>query len=393
VAISIYAPARDAVRTLLRRIVGRRALDPMTTVARFADLAAGKSSAEVPTVLAGFVTDLYAPRACAWLRAGEGHDALLAALTGRRGAVAVWEEPSLRAFTAGLDEVLVLVPIHRGPDVVAALALGALPGRRFYGRDDIALLSTLVREAEIFLENARLFDDIVERTRASVERDATHLAEREAILRELHDGLGGIATGISLLAEAGRRAGSPEGAARTLATISELAREHVSEIRGFMQDLEIRPTSWRVVARDVEMLCRRLTQPQGLALAFSAHVGPSSPPPDALVDFHLRRIVKEACINTIKHAEAKRLRVELTVHARELTLVVADDGCGVGVKPTASDGGHGLGNMRQRAESLGGAIRIGAALEGGTELCLTLPLAPPSSTQMPVRIAQLPPEA
>ena len=59
-----------------------------------------------------------------------------------------------------------------------------------------------------------------------------------------------------------------------------------------------------------------------------------------------------------------------------VTLAVTDDGCGfdpVRVSP-GSAGGLGIPGMRERAESLGGALRVAGAEGAGTRVEVTLPL-------------------
>ncbi len=97
---------------------------------------------------------------------------------------------------------------------------------------------------------------------------------------------------------------------------------------------------------------------------------PTLPP---FVAAHAYRIGREALTNAVRHAEARNAEVFLSVTDGRLHLVVADDGRGLPdhVRP----GANGLRSMRNRAEALGGEMRITGGEEGrGTIVALHAPL-------------------
>ena len=97
--------------------------------------------------------------------------------------------------------------------------------------------------------------------------------------------------------------------------------------------------------------------------------------PDPLLDtghaLHLHRIVREAISNTIRHAQARHLRVRVRASAGELLLELTDDGSGV---PAAVLAGSGMRNMRTRAGELDGRIDWAPGTEGGAKVLLRMPL-------------------
>jgi signal transduction histidine kinase/ligand-binding sensor domain-containing protein len=90
----------------------------------------------------------------------------------------------------------------------------------------------------------------------------------------------------------------------------------------------------------------------------------------------LADIAREALRNAVQHADANRIEVTLNCSDKYLTLVVQDDGCGIG-EETLRIGhrpGHwGLRGMKERAERLSSTISIYACAEKGTEVKLTVP--------------------
>lgn len=109
--------------------------------------------------------------------------------------------------------------------------------------------------------------------------------------------------------------------------------------------------------------------PDGLAVktGFSGYVPQQLENEEALY-----RVCQEAVSNTVRHAGAKRLRIEAAVTETEAVLRVADDGRGLGgeFRP-----GVGLASMRTRVETLRGHFRISPANPRGTLIEARLPRA------------------
>jgi signal transduction histidine kinase len=87
--------------------------------------------------------------------------------------------------------------------------------------------------------------------------------------------------------------------------------------------------------------------------------------PDPLAEDVLATL-REALSNATRHAKAGRVEIELTVTGTFVVLRVVDDGIGFAVDRVDTVAGHGLRNMRKRAERLGGRLDIGAGPDGGT---------------------------
>ncbi len=105
-------------------------------------------------------------------------------------------------------------------------------------------------------------------------------------------------------------------------------------------------------------------------LIFDASGVPVGAQPDPSTLDALVHIAREAVTNAIKHAAPSSLEVVLA-RADEWCLLVRDDGCGFA---SAEDvGGFGLGNMRLRAEELGGRVQVRSVAGAGTTVEAVLP--------------------
>jgi signal transduction histidine kinase len=89
----------------------------------------------------------------------------------------------------------------------------------------------------------------------------------------------------------------------------------------------------------------------------------------------LFRIAQEAMQNAIKHSGARTLRVQLKGHDEAIALKIIDDGNGFDVSAAAGKG-LGLISMHERAESVGGTLRVVSRKGAGTRLQVTVPFRP-----------------
>ena len=95
---------------------------------------------------------------------------------------------------------------------------------------------------------------------------------------------------------------------------------------------------------------------------------PDNSSPD--VDLQLFRIAQEAVTNAVRHAHPTRIDISVSYDDRQVALTVADDGCGFDPNTQHSvskNNEHfGLLTMRERAEHVGGRLRIESVPGMGT---------------------------
>ena len=188
-------------------------------------------------------------------------------------------------------------------------------------------------------------------------REQAASQERERIYSDLHDDLG--AKLLSLV----YRAESPVQADLARAILQDL-RDVVTRSRGTLGTLGD-------VLADIRGEAAQRLAAVGIGLSWDE----AGDLPDPLLDtghaLHLHRIVREAISNTIRHAQARHLRVRVRASAGELLLDLTDDGSGV---PAAVLAGSGMRNMRTRAGELEGRIDWAPGTEGGAKVLLRMPL-------------------
>jgi two-component system, NarL family, sensor kinase len=94
----------------------------------------------------------------------------------------------------------------------------------------------------------------------------------------------------------------------------------------------------------------------------------------------LYRILQEALKNAQRHARARHVTVHLTMQGDSVQLVITDDGIGFDpdhhpARQNAKDG-LGLLSMRERANYVGGTLKVTSVHRAGTEIKVNIPLPP-----------------
>lgn len=97
-----------------------------------------------------------------------------------------------------------------------------------------------------------------------------------------------------------------------------------------------------------------------------------------VVGITLYRVVQEACNNTIKHANANAIKVELTFLENEINLIISDDGVGFDVNSKIGDCNNkcvnfGLSIIKERISLLFGKINIESQVNQGTKIYVNVP--------------------
>jgi signal transduction histidine kinase len=212
-----------------------------------------------------------------------------------------------------------------------------------------------------------------------------HLArgERARIARELHDVVAHHISMIAVQAETARLTtpGLPDTGARRFAEIGDTARAGLTEMRRLLGVLR-EDADVTVADRHPQPGLPQLTElidAARAASAASARLIVSGPVAefDPGVELAAYRIVQEALTNARRHAPGAAVDVELRYDDDALHLRIRDNGPGPGgAGQPSAEGGHGLLGMRERAATVGGSLRTGAAPGGGFCVEADLPAKP-----------------
>ena len=281
------------------------------------------------------------------------------------------------------------------PLVAAALAAPVLVlAFAFHGRAAAVLLASAVPIAvgAAMAQRARAETGRQSAARAMLADTLTeNLArgERARIARELHDVVAHHISMIAVQAETARLTtpGLPPAGAQRLAEIGDTARAGLTEMRrllGVLREDGGDPVVDRQPQPGLPQLADlidRAREASGAGVRFIVSGPVASFDPG--VELAAYRIVQEALTNARRHAPGSAVDVELHYAGDGLRLRVRDNGPGPAVSaaasspvPPAPGPGHGLLGLRERAATVGGSLRAGAASGGGFLVEAVLPARP-----------------
>lgn len=223
------------------------------------------------------------------------------------------------------------------------------------------------------LDSARM----IERQRAQIEtvskalREAIEeravLEERQRLVRDMHDGIGGQLMSMFTRVKARKV---------SLKQLEEELGAGLQDLRLVVDSLDSAGDSLASALRAFEARARPQAEAAGIELNWSQAEEGDVPLRDPQAILNVFRWMQEALTNVIRHSGASRLEVTVCLDgdAGELVISFADNGGGLGNAEEAA-AGKGLANMRQRAQALSGRSDVRPGPSGmGVTVTLSAPL-------------------
>ncbi|WP_198141236.1 sensor histidine kinase [Verrucomicrobium spinosum] len=192
---------------------------------------------------------------------------------------------------------------------------------------------------------------------------------QQRIARDLHDEVGSNLAGISLLSREASQTASPPLRRQILEEVCRVADETAASMRDLVW--MVQPGMPGDLVSGLRLTAGRMLS--GMSVQF--HPPETALPPRLELEFkrELFLIFKETLQNIARHSGAKSVVISFTREGRLLVVRIKDDGKGLpkaGENPTP---GNGLENMRQRARSLRGEVRLISPEDGGCEVQIRVP--------------------
>lgn len=266
------------------------------------------------------------------------------------------------AVALGVVAVAELIELPAGPGPGAALRL-ALP---------FVVIAVSARALQHFIESLQVaellnidLDRLVRERTAALEKQFSRVRsleqaqavalERERLMRDMHDGLGGhLVSTLAMLERSGQHDGAVAAAIRNALDDMRLLIDSLDPVEG---DLNA------VLAMFRDRIQPRL-QAAGIRLDWDVRDLPELPSLGPSGVLSILRVLQECVTNAIKHAAARTIGISArpSPDGREVTLAVTDDGRGFDKDELRA--GRGLLNMRRRAAAAGGELRLESGAKG-----------------------------
>jgi signal transduction histidine kinase len=198
------------------------------------------------------------------------------------------------------------------------------------------------------------------------------LEEKIRLGHDLHDGIIQSLYAVGLTVEAAKNLidRDPTESCRQLEAGVNTINTTIREVRSYIAGLSPDSMRHQSFAESLRSLTQSLDA--GRAATYDLRVDEAAA--SLLNDeqsMHLLQIAREAVSNGLRHGGATQITVRLHQSSGELCLLIQDNGRGFSPE-TASGSGHGMINMRARAERVGAKLQFSSSPSAGTRLIVTM---------------------
>ncbi len=210
------------------------------------------------------------------------------------------------------------------------------------------------------------------------QRALAMLHERESLARELHDGIGQTLGFAGFQLDAASRLiqdGQAASAVTQLNRLAGIVRDAHDDLREYILDLHSAPSPEQPFFTALRRYLKGYTKNYGVQATLSADKRLGEEPFSLDDRMQVYRILQEALSNARKHAQARCVQISFTLAEDSIRMTIQDDGAGFDPTQVPGEGHFGLGFMRERAEQMGGVLRVDSALGRGTRVSLEIAYA------------------
>jgi signal transduction histidine kinase/PAS domain-containing protein len=259
-------------------------------------------------------------------------------------------------------QVAVNLLLTLGNEPIGLLGLASTQ-RTTINPEEIELAQALVQQATLAIQLTRLSQEA---------QQSAIYEERNRLAGEIHDTLAQACTGISVQLELLKYLlphHSTE-VSSILDRIGSLAQTGVTEARRSVWAIYADTEDYTCLAQKLANCLESLTG--GTDLQTKIAIVGEPYPLSGFLATNLLRIGQEAITNTLKHAQASELTIQLNYSHRQISLCIKDNG--IGFSAQAQTQGFGLISFSERTDRIGGQLRITTQPQQGTEIFVQVTL-------------------
>jgi hypothetical protein len=185
--------------------------------------------------------------------------------------------------------------------------------------------------------------------------------ERKRIAAELHDNIGGLLATLKIYSDLTLSKDEASAIKRLNDKINQISGTLGSEVRKLSHELDLRTLSGFGLKVAVQHLCEAIADSGKILVTAVIDISKPMAEEKAL---HLYRIIQELFTNTLKHAQATHVRIEITQIEEEITLIFEDNGQGFDVNSATE--GMGMQNIRSRVNRIDAQLTVDSSIKGTT---------------------------
>jgi len=285
---------------------------------------------------------------------------------------------SLQARQQALSTAVsrLLVENNEGEEQAAARIAQIYDGvqRQLYLFLAATLIAIVLTSLYLIRSNRQIFARLAELSEQRSDLAQKLISTQESTLRhisrELHDEFGQVLTAIgSLIRRTGKDLPADSPVHADLQEVQGIAQSTLENIRSLSQALHPVLLDEAGLVSTLDWYIPTVERQTGLGLQYekSGHTYPVG----ASAGVQIYRVLQEALNNVARHSGAKEAWIRLRFEPTILILEIEDHG--KGFRPAEGQTGIGLVAMRERAEILGGSLKVSSLTTGGTLVHLEVP--------------------
>lgn len=198
----------------------------------------------------------------------------------------------------------------------------------------------------------------------------TEEKERKRFAKDLHDGLGPILSTVKLSISTLSQLENKKRNKEIISNTEVVINEALKSIKEISNNLSPHILNNFGLASAIKSFTNKIVKSKAINISFDSNMHDERL--DENVEVVLYRVVCELMNNTVKHASANNIEINLTKNNNIVKLVYTDDGKGFDVEKILNEKTSGMGysNMLTRIKSLKGKLNINSSKEKGTEVVI-----------------------
>ncbi len=211
-------------------------------------------------------------------------------------------------------------------------------------------------------------NDELEKTKQEalrLERSKAIADERSRIMRDMHDGIGGQLVASLALIEL-----EPDN--EVTKNITSILSDCLDDFRLIINSLNIQSNTLPALLADFKYRINRKLDKMGINLTWELKDIPDNVVIEPQQSLHILRILQEAFTNILKHANASKIHISAHNIGGKIHIEIKDNGRNTSQNDAKA--GHGISNMKWRANELSGELEVKQEASNGYKVTLIIPM-------------------
>lgn len=198
--------------------------------------------------------------------------------------------------------------------------------------------------------------------------------ERKRFAKDLHDGLGPLLSTVKMSLSALKQNNNDKAAQAILENTNMIINEAIISIKDISNNLSPHTLTNFGLVSALNNFINKINQTREININLTTNIIDERLKPD--IEIILYRATCELINNTIKHANAKNVNINLLKHHKTLTLQYHDDGAGFDTDYllNGKTSGMGLSNIASRVKTINGIFIINSNVNEGVNVLIKIKL-------------------